>query len=299
MSYDKDTLQLVINPANKTRTIFTEYFYRRLLLASITGVQYDSGTHVFTNKQISDTALQNEDDGGSNDLPTGLYTPVAGSVDFTKYPLVGGYDHSGTEPFGDTTHYPIKCDASSLGLLYNFPMFYKIVYGMVVNPTAVSTMYNPNHVYGTTPYMYYQTAKYNPWYTYGSSISQYIQFNPPSWHTNPTGRNNASPNILNAVPWGNLVVPPSKIAIDVNMSPYDTNKNQIKLTIDLDVSDVYNTSADYQIISGQYYLNCMAIVDYDFQPLIISTFPIITVGSGYTAQDELTVDFGANLVQPV
>jgi len=171
---------------------------------------------------------------------------------------------------------------------------------MIPNVLATNSYYNKNNIYGSSSYNYYDSSsnRYNPWYCYGNDINQFILFNPPSWHTNPTGRNSSTPNILNAIPWGNLVVAPSRVNMELYIEPYNNNRIQLKIISQLSTSDIFDPSDNF-LINNSYYLISMAIVDYDFQPLVLSTFPIITLNSSITVQDELLLDFGATLFQPV
>lgn len=292
MAYDKSTLELVLNAGNDMQITFTEYFYRRLAMGLLTS--WDGSASYQINN--SDTLV-------NGNMDSGIFKDaISNIIDWSKYPRSS--DHNVDYP-ADGNHYPIG--GSKAGLLYNLPIFYKVVFGMVVNdadPTLTLGNYNANNSVEDSP-KYYDGTYNNPWYYYTplSLLGGFSWYYPPSWHVNPTSKINGGTtedDLLNAVPWGNLIPRNSNVNISLNIEPQDDNAIEMLLDVTFNKGDVIDTTSTFYQMSSQYRIVSMAVVDFDYQPLILATFPIIPlmVTGTESVNSIFKINFGNNLLQP-
>lgn len=290
MAYSLSTIKLLLNPSTDAQIVFTEYFYRRLSMALVTGWD-GSASYQINNSDTLDNTL----DSGIQDS--------AGGIDWSKYPeQVNHVRGDLPTTAGGSDIYPIGVSADKNNLDYNFPMFYAAVFGMVWDTTTpVSGSYNGNNTSSAPNYYDSVGSKYNPWYYYDStSLNVFNLMFPPSWHVNPNPRYGGA-DVLDAVPHGNLIPAQSNISIDMDIDPADDNSNVMTLDITFSESDIIdNTSGGFIFSDNTYKICSMAIVDYYYQPLILATFPIIpiTQSSSVSINTIFTLNFGANLLQP-
>ena len=243
----------------------------------------------------------NDSDSLDNTLDSGIVDDGLGAIDWTKYPESVDHDTGDPQTAGSANRFPVG--GSKAGLLYNFPMFYKVIFGMVWNTDeVVSGIYNGNNVL-PLPYNYHDGSKYNPWYYYDTtSFNSFNLMFPPTWHVNSTPNTGANPqDILNAVPHGNLIPDSSNIVIDMDIDPATDNSNIMTLDMTFSESDIIDaTTAGFKFSDNTYKICSMAVVDYYYQPLILATFPIIpiSVSSSVSINTIFSLNFGANLLQP-
>ena len=294
-----DTLHLVENGAKDVQITFTDYFYRRLALELVLGVkdittpgydvQLDSDAISLANEYLGGDAT-----GGDLTYNSGLFrddSAAAGNLEWEYY--ADSY-----------TRTPIK-EAASADYTGLNNLFYKAVYGVFAPNASASTYYQNQS--GTNLYYNAVASLYEAWYDWdGTKLTLYY---PPTWHTNPIIDVGTTPpteadlitsyGVLNAVPYGNIVVDATNINMSLAIDSSLTGANAINLTLELNVStsDIIDTDTELTW-QNQTFLTSMAVVDIFGQPLVLATFPLKMLSPAFDLKDEYVLSFGVPYLQP-